>query len=52
MPESVCNSAALAVLMFTSPDEDPAPGVVEAPLSAPPTAAVACCSPTVGTWIF
>lgn len=25
MPESVCSSAALAVLMFTSPDEDPAP---------------------------
>ena len=38
--------------MFTSPDEDPAPGVVAAPLSAPPTAEAACCSPTLGTYIF
>lgn len=49
MPESVCNSAALAVLMLTSPDEGPAPKATAAPLSAPPDAAAACYSPTVGT---
>lgn len=52
MPESVCSSAALAVLMLTRPVAPLTPNDAEAPPSTPASAMDACCSPTVGTWIF
>ena len=49
MPESVCSSSALAVLMFTRPVAPLTPDDAEAPTSTPASAMDACCSPTVGT---
>ena len=49
MPESVCSSAALAVLMFTRPIARLTPDDAEVPPSTPTSAMDVCCSPTVGT---
>ena len=49
MPESVCSSAALAVLIFTRPVAPLTPDDAKAPPSTPASAMDVCCSPTVGT---